>query len=359
MLKNIFENNKIAFGLDLNDRSLKIAKIKLNNGLLKLVSAVRAEIPDGYIEKGDIKKAVELSQFIKNSFKKVVGEPLGTKRCICSLPEKETFIKVIQMPKMEEIELKEAIQWEVEANIPLKPEQAYIDWQIIEPLKNHLDHVDILIAALPREFADPYLAVLKDAGIKPVAFEVESVAISRALIKNYIALKPQLILDLGSRHSVATVFSGPSIFFTASLSYSSSQMIEAIVSSLKIDFSQAKQLKENIGLAKSEQYPQIEKILLPLVDDLAVQLKKLIQFYEDRPRHDHPLVEPIEKIILCGGGANLVGLIEALRELVKIPVEIGDPLINLDKANSIKISESEVVTYATAVGLAIRGAQNL
>lgn len=359
MLKNIFENNKIAFGLDINDRSLKIAKVKSNNGLLSLVSAARVEIPEGYIERGDIKKSGELSRLIKDSLKKVLGESLGTKRCVCSLPEKETFIKVIQMPKMEEIELKEAIRWEVEANIPLKPEQAYVDWQIIEPLKNHIDHVDVLIAALPREFADPYLVVLKDAGIKPVAFEVESVAIARALIKNCIALKPQLILDLGSRHSVATIFSGSSIFFTASLSYSSTSLVEAIAGDLKIDLLQAKKLKESIGLGKSDQDQSVGKILIPYVSELSAQLKKFIQFYEDRPRHDHPLTEPIEKIILCGGGANLAGLVEILFESLKVPVQVGDPMVNLSVANSIEIPGDEVVTYATALGLAIRGAQNL
>ena len=175
-----------AFGLDISDLSLKIVKLKKKKNLLSLASFGEMEITPGIIEGGEVKKEEELAKVIKEAISKVKGEKIKTKYVVCSLPEEKAFLQIIQMPLMKEEELKKAIYFEVENYIPLPIGQVYLDYQIVKPVLNHLDHFDVLIVALPKKIVDSYLSSLKKANLWPVVLEIESQAIARALIKNEV-----------------------------------------------------------------------------------------------------------------------------------------------------------------------------
>jgi len=71
-------------------------------------------------------------------------------------------------------------------------------------------------------------------------------------------------------------------------------------------------------------------------------------------------VKEISKVLLCGGGANLKGLPELLSSELKIPVEIGNPWINIlpeFKKEKSKLSLETSLSYTTAFGLALRGVE--
>src|SRR4030042_2803617 len=190
-----------VFGLDISDLSLKIAKLKKRGKSLTLSSFGEEEIKPGIIKEGEIQDENELSKIIKEGLKKVKGEKLNTKYVIASLPEEKAFLQVIQMPKMSDDDLKSAVIYEAENYIPLPVEDVYLDSQVINPIRNHLDHFDVLLAALPKKPINPYLSSLKKAGLQPVALEIESMAISQALIKNETTNHPTLLIDLGANRT--------------------------------------------------------------------------------------------------------------------------------------------------------------
>lgn len=362
-----------AFGLDISDLSLKITKLKKKRGGLTLASFGESEIKPGIIKGGEIKDDEKLAEIIKEAVKKVKGERLKTKYVVVSLPEEKAFLQVIQMPKMSEEDLKSAVVYEAENYIPLPIEQVYLDFQIVPPIYNHLDHFDILIAAVPKKTVDPYLSSLKKAGFSPLAFEIESQAIARALIKNEISLSPILLIDLGATRTSFIVFSGHSLRFTSSISVSSSSFNEIIAKNLGISLAEAERLKIKYGLeekiklrARKDSFEKITEegkiftALFPALLDLIQQIKKHLTYYQTYASHEHLPVNDkgVSKILLCGGGANLKGLAELLNLRLKIPVELGSPWVNIlpeGQKETSELSFEESLGYTTALGLALRG----
>src|SRR4030042_6342141 len=171
----MFLNKPTAFSLDLSDLSIKLAWLKKTGQQLSLVSFNRQEIKDGVIERGAIKKETELIELIKKTVIEAKGEKIKTRHCIVSLPETESYIRVIQLPKIKDEEISEAIKWEMEANIPVPLDKIYFDWQVVTGEGSASDHISVLIGALPKILVDPYLEVIKKAGFKPLAFEIESI----------------------------------------------------------------------------------------------------------------------------------------------------------------------------------------
>ena len=367
-----------AFGLDISDLSFKIAKLKKRGKFLTLSSFLERDISPNIVKDGEIKDENSLVKIIKEALSKTIGGKLKTKHVVASLPEEKAFLQVIQLPKMPEEDLKSAVIYEAENYVPLPIEEVYLDSQIVLPLQNHLDHFDVLIAALPRKIVDPYVSCLKKAGLYPKALEIESLAIARALIKKEASPSPALLIDLGATKTNFIIFSGYSIRFTSSIPVSSQQFTEAIAKNLNADFKKAEELKIKYGLnvakkiilrkkSKDQQFEKeiigderIFEALTPALTDLTEQIKKCLSFYQTHAFHEHlpSGKKDVEKIFISGGGANLKGLADFLSLELGIPVALANPWINIlpEPLKEVpKLSFEESLKYTTALGLALRG----
>jgi len=360
-----------AFGLDISDLSLKIIKLKKKGKFLSLAAFGEEEIKPGIIKEGEIKDEEALVKILKEALTKVKGEKLKTKYVIASLPEEKAFLQVIQMPKMSEEDLKSAVIYEAENYIPLPIEEVYLDSQIVPPVYDHLDHFDILIAALPKKTVDPYLSCLKKARLSPLAFEIESQAIARALIKDEVSPFPILLIDLGQTRTSFIIFSGHSLRFTSSIPVSARSFTEIISKVLKVNLAEAEKLKIKYGLEEKielkikdkktevkKERGEVFEALVPVLVDLIQQIKRYLEYYRTHASHEHlpPDGKGVAKILLCGGGANLKGLPELLSLELKIPTELGDPWINIPERKKLeKLPFEKSLGYATAIGLALRG----
>ncbi|MDI6591778.1 MAG: type IV pilus assembly protein PilM [Patescibacteria group bacterium] len=354
-----------AFGLDISDLSLKIIKLKKKGDKLALASFLEEKIKPGIIKNGEIKDQKALVKIIREAINKVRGEKLKTKYVIASLPEEKAFLEVIQLPKMPVEDLKSAVIYEAENYIPLPIEEVYLDSQIVPPLVNRLDHFDVLIAALPRETVDPYLSCLKEAKLIPKALEIESLAIARALIKNEVSPFSVLLIDIGATRTSFIIFSGYSLRFTSSIPISSQELSQAISKTLKVDLKKAEKLKIKYGLQidAKEEGREIFEALIPIITDLIEQIKRHLIYYQTHAKHEHlpPDGREVKKILLCGGGANLQGLAGFLSLELKIPVELGNPWINILPESLKEVPQlpfKESLRYTTALGLALRGIKN-
>ncbi len=351
-----------AFGLDFSDLSLKIVKLKKKGKFLRLASWGEIEIKPGIIEEGEIKDEKALVEIIKEGLNQVKGERLKTKNVIASLPEKKAFLQVIQMPKMQEEELKTAVLFEAENYIPFPIEEVYLDFQIVPPVCNHLDHLDVLIAALLKKTVDPYFSCLKKAGLSPRALEIESQSVSRALIKNGMSPFPVYIIDFSRSRASFIIFSGYSLRFTSSIPISSQKLTEAISRTLKVDLIKAEKLKLKYGLQtpKTAENKKIFEAMIPVLTDLVEQIKVYIRYYHTYVSHEHlsPDSRKIERFFLCGEGANLKGLVDFLSSELKILVEFGNPWVNILSEPLKEIPDlpfEESLGYTTTLGLALRG----
>lgn len=347
-----------AFGLDISDLSLKIVKLKKRGKFFRLSSVGEEKIKAGLIKQGEIRDQDKVAEIIKGAIKKVRGAKLKTKYVVASLPEETAFLQVIQMPKMSPDDLKSAVIYEAENYIPLPIEEVYLDSQIVKPVVDSLDHLDVLIAALPKKTVDSYLSTLKKAGLFPQVMEIESLAVGRALVKNEISPFPLLLIDLGATRTSFIIFSGYSLRFTSSIPVCSQMFTEAIAKELKVSQKEAERLKIRYGIKKKEIFDAVA----PVLTDLIKQIKKYIDYYQTHASHEHlsSNKKGVEKILLSGGGANLDGLVDFLSLKFKIPVELGNPWLNI-LPNYLKevpgLPYKESLKYTTALGLALRGAK--
>lgn len=351
---SIFSLKPEAFGLDISDFSLKIAKLDKQKNRLKLISFGEEKIPAGVIEKGEVRDEERLAEIIIKARRKAKGKKIRTSYVISSLPEERSFLDVIQIPLLKEEEIEEAVKFEIENHIPLRLEEVYFDSERVPPVLNHPKYQEILIAATPKNIVEGYVNSLKLAGLQPRALEVECLAIVRALIKKDSVTNPLLIIDFGSSRTTFIIYSGKSVRFTSTISFSSQNLTEVLSQKLKIPPKKAETLKQKEGL---EGKKEVAKALTLPLNKLVDGIKNQLDYYRSHEAGDHIFRDGknLEKVLLCGGGSNLKGLTDFLAERLKIEVALGNPWTNILTPPLREIpglSYSKSLGYTTALGLA-------
>ncbi len=357
----------MAFGLDISDLSIKIIQLKKRGRFFKLVSWGETQIQPGVIENGEIKNENKFLELLKQAIKDVKGKKIKIKNAVVSLPEKKVFLEIVQLPMMKKEELRSAITFQAENYIPLSINEVYLDFQII-PLDSKIqDRCDVLLVAFPKKIIDQYLAILRKAGISPIAFENESQAITRVLSKNNAENFSFFVIDFGESNTIFATFSDHSLHFSSSIPISSQDLTKAISQSFNVNLEEAEKLKLKYGLAlsqNSEKEEEVSKTIEPILNDLCEQVKKYVSYYRAYGYPEYPDADKknakskkIEKIILCGKGANLKGLSDFFSSKLEIPVKLANPWLNVFKKEAVGLPLKESLGYVTALGLALRGAE--
>ncbi|PKL72430.1 hypothetical protein CVV26_01525 [Candidatus Kuenenbacteria bacterium HGW-Kuenenbacteria-1] len=366
-----------AFGLDISDLSLKLIQLKKNKNQIELRAFNEVFIPEGYIISGVIKKPKEVIELIQKTIKTSLGNKILTSDVVVSLPETKTFIKLIEIPLVENKKIKETIEQEICQHIPLVKEDMYFDWQIIKKItKDNEQKMQVLIGATVKNIVDSYENVLKKAGLNPKIFEIEACAIARNLIEKEDN-NSRLILDLGASRSSLIVYNYGTIQFSISMPFSGEKLTQEIVSKLEITFEQAEKAKKICGCDEEKCQGILKEILLEYIFRLSEEIKKALIFHKTYFSFNGTFKE----IILCGGGANLVGLDVYLATQLGIEVKKEMPwifksqCISNNKKTTFKLwirnfffqsiffkktktcpfSEDKFASHATVLGLALRG----
>lgn len=345
-----------VIGLDISDLTVKYLKFG-SRGSLTFDFWGEINIPEGIIADGEIKREDDLVEILSSWLAKD-GKRLRSSFVAASLPEEKSFVRVIQLPKMEREAVGNAIRWEIEANIPLSPEELLYDYEIIEPLEDHLDHFDVVITAFPKSSVESYVRSLKRSGLNPVALELESQVIVRAVLKNLREAAAKIIIDLGRNRTSFIIFAGGAIIFTTTVRVGGRVFEENIAKVPGISSGEALAVKKEVGLNRGAYDGKIFSALAPSLGILAEELGRAVEYYRNYARHKHGAGETIDEVLLVGGDANLFGLDTYLASALKIPVRHADPLAVVKERLASPFPpflKSESLAYATALGLALRG----
>jgi type IV pilus assembly protein PilM len=335
------------FGLDISDGAIRLVRLIKKGKKIWLISHNEIELPAGVIVNGEIKNEDKLVEGLRLLLKTVRGAKISDRNAITVLPESKTFIKVIQLGEANnDEEMLKLIKEEIKNHIPLSFEEIYLDWQVV---KQKPGSTSVLISAAPRDLVNAYYAALEKSGINPYVLGIEAAAITRCLIAKDDN-RPKMVIDFGASRTGLILYENQVPQLTVSLPISGNNITQAISQTLKIELKEAEKAKVICGLNQDKCEGALLKILLSTMDNLTKQIKKSMIFYQD----SYPGGEPISEIILCGGGANFSMIDKVLAEKLKLPVRTGDPLLNVTLGNKISISKNKLLSYTTAIGLALR-----
>jgi len=333
-----------AFGLDLSDYSIEALVISGKLDKPKVTSSKRTILEPGIIKNGEVKRRKGLATKLKQVIAEAKPKKISENEVIVGLPDSRVMTHIFELPgNLKEDQIKGIIQNEIENIFPVELAEISWDYKIISQTAMKME---VFVAAVPKKIIDSLLRVCQDAGLKPVVFELEANALARILIPKG-ERETTLLVDIGARTTKVSYFDQRGINFISVIDIAGEQFTDKIAAKLKMSQLKAKALKKKDGIIMPKGKRK-NKVLLALRTDINHLIKEIDrnkEFCESRSG------AKINKIVLSGGTAMMPGLVEYLKEKMKIEVRTGVELVNLGTKNS----RVRGPLFFAVAGLALRG----
>lgn len=335
-------------GLDLGSKSIKLVQLSRSADLFRLVAMGSVASPQKLIESEVESDLVEWAQTIK----KLTSEAKTTTRNVAiALPEDKVFTRIIEMPPMEEKEIKSAITWEAEQYIPISLEDVVLDYQIISlPEKSSLKKSEIFLVAAPKRLEERYLKLLEMSGLRPIWIETEMISLSRSLVPPESL--PTLLVEIGARASDIAIVDHGQIVVSRSVPAAGEAITRALAGYLGMGESQAEEYKKAYGVDESMLEGKLLEAIGPVLNLLLREIEKVRIFYQKRKIEENVKVD---RLILAGGTAGLPQLVSLFAKRLGIEVQAGNPFIRVENRDEIfkTIPRGSEAVFSVAVGLAM------
>ena len=341
-------SGKNLIGLDIGSSSIKVVELKEEKGMpvlqqlgivpLSPETIVEGAIIDSY-DLINVMKHVASSYHIKN--RKVAVSVSGT----------PVIVKRLTLAFMTEKELSESIDWEVERYLPFDLSEVNIDYHVLksDEKKNQLD---VLIAAVKKDTIEEYLSVVSEAGFKLTVVDVDAFAVENTYQFNIEASgEATILVNLGASLMNINILSDGATTFTRDIALGGDSFTKEIQKQIGNTFDDAERLKTEMELDSAQEII-INNVLDTAKSAVANEILKSINFYNSTYEG-----KEVNKIVLSGGTALMVGMAQSIQAALNIPTEIMAPFEKMEineKTVDRDLIDRSAPTFAVAFGLALR-----
>lgn len=330
----------VSLGFDISDRALRFVKIEGRGSTIRITGFREHPLPEGILQNGIILKPNDLTAHIKELFRSERHPEV-----IVSLPERQCFVKTVLVhPNHHDVD--QRIQKEIQQHLPYSPEDVVMDFQVLSERPTGLTHsLEVLFSAAPKTLVAQYEDVLLAAGLLPIALEVESLALARALIHPEDMEQTVLLIDSGTSMTSFVLVDHGVIQLTLGIdSFSGARLDGTIARALSLTPSDAEKQK----IAKGFEDERIRKACENERLALTKEIEAILSYTES-----HTTGQRVTSMISTGSASQVKGLLPFLQEQFGIPVVAGDPTFFFPKVQH-PIASSKMPSFSTAIGLALR-----
>lgn len=339
-------------GLDITTSSVKLIELTMAGGQYRVESYAAEPTPHNAINEKAIVDAEAVGEAIRRAVKRSGAK---SREAAVAISGDAAITKVIQMPKtLSEADLEGQVELQADQYIPFPMEEVSYDFQKIGPSEKDPEMIDVLLVATRTENVEQRQAAVQAAGLAAKLVDVEAFALENACkllthqmpdggIDRTIA-----VIDFGASSTTFSVLKDLRVIYTRDFAFGGQQLTEEIMRTYGLSMEEAGRAKKEGGLPSNYQ----PEVLDPFIDDMTQQVSRSLQFYlASGSGREQP-----EKILVCGGCANIVGVDDVIASRVGIPAERGDPLGQMKISSRAKAQavKKDATALLTACGLALR-----
>lgn len=395
LLEKFLPKKNHFMGIDIGTYEIKVAEVKIIDGVPEVVSLRRHPAPPGvWTEQFDEESLVQALKEVANPQLKEVITCVGGEKVIS---------RIIRFPQMPGNELEAAVKFEIQKFVPTPVDQLIIrhvplegtagDQEKDPKIKIHIPRTgetgeisgkqeegqDVLILAVPAATVFQYYSLFSRAGLVVTAVDLKAFALWRVFGRTVQCAVA--IADIGAKTSHLVLVKDGVIKFVRLLPAGCNILTNIFMDRCGVEFSDAlkmieesaietekdrvgkggvqtidslkralpQQVDEEVAVSLESNYDrprglQLNNIMREGLQEMTKELRRSLEFYSNQENIS------AGKLILCGGTSKVKGLPDYLRDALGIPVEAGIPEVYFSEDNVFDPA------FAVAVGLALREA---
>jgi type IV pilus assembly protein PilM len=342
-------------GLDIGLDTIRAVELEnIDRPRPTVVRFHEVSVPEGAVRSGEVREINTVASAIRRLW---TAGGFTSKRVVIGIGNQRVLARDLTVPRAPIAQIRESLPFQVQDILPVPVSQALLDFYPVSESESENGPVvhGLLIAAI-KEAVLANVDAVRNAGLVPANVDLIPFAISRALIRGEFATGTLALLDVGANTTHVVVVASGVPQFVRMIPSGGADVSRAVMSRLEISPEQAEQAKRARGLSgapvASEQERLVAEAINQTTGELLNSLRNTLHYYNNTRPSD-----PVQAIVLTGGGAQLTGFSEALGESMRIQVIPADAFAFVDVAKGAdKSGTHDPARMTVAIGLALGGA---
>lgn len=343
---------KTVVGVDIGSASVRGVEVEM--GRKTRATVVRwheVPLPEGSVKNGEVVEVNTVAAGLKQLWS---AAGFTTKRVVLGVGNSKVLVRDLTVPRLGLRELRASLPYQVQEMLPVPVADALLDfYPVSESDSTTGPTVTGLLVAAVKDAVMANVAAVQRAGLSVAEVDLIPFALNRVLVRGVHVAGTVALVDVGANTTNVLITRDGVPQFVRIIPAGGADVTKALAGRLGITGENAELGKRQLGLTAgpvpAEQLEAAE-IIAELTRELLNSLRNTISFFVNSRR-----TQQIDRVVLSGGGASMTSFAEALAELTRIPVVIGDPFESVQLARSAARGQRPV-GMSVALGLALGSA---
>ena len=339
-------------GLDIGTSALRAVELVTDNGSKPSLEAyAQVGLPPGAIVDGEVRDAAQVSAALRRLWREGGFKTTQVHLGVAGL---RAITREMELPPLPPEELHAAVSLQAEDVVPFPLDRTSIASSVISRTVDGegMPLIRVLVAAAHRDLIDGVVAAVEDAGLEPVAIDLDTAALSRAFTLPGSPTEPEAVVSVGAGLTMVIVHHGGMLQFVRTIDLGGDTFTRAVSGALDIPFIDAEATKRRLAVP-GQQDPTALAAVGHVVDELVAEIQNSIRYYSALPGRTPPA-----RVLITGGASRTVGLVGKVQQGLDLPVLEASPLSFVDMSRlDISADDSHEInpTVAVPLGLALNG----
>jgi type IV pilus assembly protein PilM len=345
MIRWLGKSRTGPIGVDIGSRAIKLVQVSQDRAAI--VDTARWE----WNSQGDEQERHDrLVEALRSAYE---GRGFRGRNVVLCLSDKQLFLQNIRVPKLEGAALDRAVQQEIASRLPHPVEETEIRyWEAADIRQGDAQLREVIVFACHRPVLMQAVQAVVDAGLRPVAVDVEPAALLRSYSAQFRRdderAQRALLVHVGYSSTAVVVAQNDDGLFVKYIELGGRQLDEAVSKALDMEMSEANALRRaHDDQPDSEISRSLYEAMRPVGERLVREVSLCVRYHSVTFRG-----RPLERLLIGGGEASTY-LNSLLGERLGIPVEDSNPFRRFGRDRDTGRSGQ----WDVAAGLAMRDEQ--
>ncbi|HET6603480.1 MAG TPA: pilus assembly protein PilM [Xanthomonadaceae bacterium] len=337
-------------GVDISSTAVKLLQLSQAGTRYRVEHYAVEPLPPNAVVEKNIVEVEAVGEAIKRA---LVRSGARARHAAAAVAGSAVITKVIPMQaNLTEDEMEDQVQVEAGQYIPYPIEEVSMDFEVLGPVKDNPEMIQVLLAASRTENVDVRIAALDLGGLTARVVDVEAFAMENAfrLISDQLSVPKDALValvDVGATMTTLNVLRNQRSIYTREQVFGGKQLTDEVMRRYGLSYEEAGLAKRQGGLPESYEI----EVLEPFKEALVQQVSRLLQFFYAGSEFNK-----VDQIVLAGGCASIPGIAEMVEEQLGVLTIIANPLANMSLSSRVQAQAlaQDAPALMIACGLALR-----
>jgi len=337
-------------GVDISSTAVKLLQLTQAGGRYRVEHYAVEPLPPNAVVEKNIVEVEAVGEAVKRALARSGAK---TRFAAAAVAGSAVITKVIPMlADLSEEDLESQIESEASQYIPYPLDEVSLDFEVLGPVKDNPEMMNVLLAASRTENVDVRVAALDIGGLAARVVDVEAFAMENAfrLLADQLSVARDAtvaVVDIGATMTTLIVLKNQRTIYTREQVFGGKQLTDEVMRRYGLSYEEAGLAKRQGGLPESYEL----EVLKPFKEAMVQQISRLLQFFFAGSEYSK-----VDQVVLAGGCASIAGIAEMVEEQLGMPAVVANPLAGMALSNRVQgqTLQQDAPALMIACGLAMR-----